>query len=61
VQKVQEAADTALVNELRKTKESRQALRWLAQELAWEQVLSGLRTEETQKALAVEAIISRAA
>jgi len=26
--------------------ESKQALRWLAQELAWERVLSGLRHDE---------------
>jgi hypothetical protein len=61
VQKLQVPADTAFVNEITKTKESRHALQWLARELAWEQVLSGLRSQDTNKALAVEAIISRAA
>ncbi|HEY8058587.1 MAG TPA: hypothetical protein VID94_07540 [Acidimicrobiales bacterium] len=49
------------MNDITKTKDSRHALQWLARELAWEQVLSGLRSEDTNKALAVEAIISRAA
>lgn len=44
---MQEAPDTALVNEITKTTESRQALRWLARELAWERVLTGLRADET--------------
>ena len=29
-----------------KINETRQALRWLAQELAWERVLSGLRDDD---------------
>jgi hypothetical protein len=45
VQNVQEAADTALVNEITKTADSRQAMRWLARQLAWEGVLSDLRDE----------------
>jgi hypothetical protein len=49
------------VNDITNTRESRHALQWLAQELAWERVLTGLRSEDTHKALAIEAIISRAA
>ncbi|HET9557893.1 MAG TPA: hypothetical protein VFS70_12205 [Actinomycetota bacterium] len=49
------------MNEITKTKESRHALQWLARELAWERVLSGLRSEDPNKALALAALISRAA
>lgn len=48
---MQDPADTGLVNEIKKTKESRQALRWLARELAWERVLTGLRADDTVKDL----------
>jgi hypothetical protein len=43
---LQEAADTALVKEITKHADNRQALRWLAQELAWERVLTNLRDED---------------
>jgi hypothetical protein len=46
VQDLQEASDTALVNEITKHTDERQALRWLARELAWENVLTGLRDED---------------
>jgi hypothetical protein len=35
------------VNDITKTAESRRALRWLSQQLAWERVLDDLRTETT--------------
>jgi len=47
VQNLQEAADTAPVDELMKINETRQALRWLARELAWERVLTSLRDDDT--------------
>lgn len=34
------------MNEITKLNDERQALRWLARELAWEQVLTGLRDED---------------
>ena len=43
---MQEAADTALVNEITNHTEQRQALRWLAKELAWERTLTTLRGGE---------------
>lgn len=43
---MQEPADTGLVNEITKTADARQALRWLARELAWERVLAGLRNDD---------------
>jgi hypothetical protein len=46
VQNVQVAADTALVKEITKHADQRQALRWLARELAWERTLTSLRTDE---------------
>ena len=46
MQKLQVAADTALVNDITKLQEERQAMRWLARELAWERVLTGLRDED---------------
>jgi hypothetical protein len=46
VQHLQEPADTGLVNEITKVAETKQALRWLAQQLAWERVLTGLRSRE---------------
>ena len=55
MQNLQEPADTALVNEITKTSESRQALRWLARELAWERVLTGLRDADTADAADVAA------
>jgi len=47
VQNLQRQADTAPVDELTKSNETRQALRWLSRELAWERVLTGLRDEDT--------------
>ncbi len=47
MQNLQEAADTPGVDELTKINETRQALRWLSRELAWERVLTGLRDEDT--------------
>jgi hypothetical protein len=38
-----------LVKEITKHAENRQALRWLAQELAWERVLTGLRHEDADE------------
>jgi len=47
VQNLQLLADTGLVNEITKTNDKRQALNWLARELAWERVLTGLRHVDT--------------
>jgi hypothetical protein len=44
---VQERPILHLVNEITKHSDNRQALRWLAQELAWERTLSSLRDGET--------------
>jgi hypothetical protein len=55
VQNLQEAADTALVKEITKHADNRQALRWLATELAWERVLTGLRDGEVDEAPAARA------
>lgn len=41
------------MNELTTSVEARQALRWLAQELAWERVLSGLRHDGGDTPVAV--------
>ena len=43
---MQEPADTALVNEITKHTDQRQALRWLARELAWERTLTSLRGDD---------------
>lgn len=43
---MQEPVDTGLVNEITKSADARQALRWLSQELAWERLLAGLRHDE---------------
>jgi hypothetical protein len=55
VQNVQEAPDTPLVKEITNLIENRQALRWLAQELAWERVLTGLRDEDVAEVPAARA------
>ena len=47
VQSLQVAADTGPVEKLTEINETRQALRWLARELAWERVLTGLRDDDT--------------
>jgi len=41
------AADTGPVDEITEINETRQALRWLARELAWERVLTGLRDDDS--------------
>jgi hypothetical protein len=56
VQNVQELPILHLVNEITNSTESRQALRWLARELAWERVLTGLRADD-----AVDESLPRAA
>lgn len=46
VQVLQETSDTGGVNEITTTADTRQALRWLARELAWERTLTSLREDE---------------
>ncbi len=46
VQNVQELPILLLVNEITKHNDQRQALRWLARELAWERTLTGLRGDD---------------
>ena len=55
MQIVQERPILRLVNEITKHAENRQALRWLANELAWERVLTGLREGEVVEAPAARA------
>ena len=55
MQNLQEAPILLLVNEITKHAENRQALRWLANELAWERVLTGLRDGEVAESPAARA------
>ena len=55
MQNLQERPILHLVNEITKQADNRQALRWLANELAWERVLTDLREGEADEAPAARA------
>ncbi len=48
MQNLQEAADTGPVNDIEKTAAAHQAMRWLSQQLAWEQALLELREGDVE-------------